>query len=246
MHGGHADAEEVGELAVCEVGAPRDGGQENPVVQQERLRPPPSRLGRRWLFSGRVALPRRVARRGKVLPSGWCGCVAVGPPRSPWSTARRCGASSSTGPATARARRTTRRARCTRRWTATCGRTTLKLKNTSDGFGCGVVHGKTLYVANDRSEVYAVDTATGSEQWKRATEYPGRSTPAVVLSGAGRTVRARRHAGHRVQRARRSAAVEFQDAGAESAAAPAGYRAQTSGSTAVLWRGRNLYALPLN
>ncbi|MET9512181.1 PQQ-binding-like beta-propeller repeat protein [Streptomyces flavidovirens] len=121
------------------------------------------------------------------------------------------------------------------------------------GFGPGVVRDKTLYVPSGHNEVYALDTASGAQQWKRATEYPGGSTPRVSLSGSGRTVFALDATQATAIGARDGQRLwKFQDSGVtapgaedEDEAVGASYRALTSGSRAVLWRGRNFYALPL-
>ncbi|MBT2396418.1 PQQ-binding-like beta-propeller repeat protein [Streptomyces sp. ISL-100] len=118
------------------------------------------------------------------------------------------------------------------------------------GFGHGVVREKTLYVANGYNDVYAVDTTSGTQQWKRSTEYPGRATPRVTLSDSGRTVFALNATQATAIGARDGRRLwKFQDSGVTAPGAPdtrAPYRAQTSGSGAVLWRGRNFYALPLD
>ncbi|GGX39592.1 outer membrane protein assembly factor BamB family protein [Streptomyces chryseus] len=119
------------------------------------------------------------------------------------------------------------------------------------GFGRGVVGGTTLYVPSGRNEVYAVDTASGAQRWQRATEYPGRATARIALSGSGRTVLALNDTqvtaiGADDGRRR----WKFQDSGDTAAGAEdawAAYRAQTFGDrAAVVWRGRNFYALPLD
>lgn len=117
------------------------------------------------------------------------------------------------------------------------------------GFGRGVVAGRTLYVPSGSNEVYAVDTASGSQRWKRATEYPGRATPRVALSGSGRTVLALNDTQATAIGARDGRRLwKFQDSGVTAPGgqdAWASYRAQTFDTRAVLWRGRNFYALPL-
>ncbi|OEJ40940.1 hypothetical protein AR457_11755 [Streptomyces agglomeratus] len=137
------------------------------------------------------------------------------------------------------------------------GKKLWKLRNASGpaddapfGFGRGVVAGKTLYVPSGSNKVYAVDTASGAQQWKRATEYPGRATPRVALSGSGRTVLALNDTQATAIGARDGRRLwKFQDSGVTAPGAEdawASYRAQTSGNRAVLWRGRNFYALPLD
>ncbi|MBT2491319.1 PQQ-binding-like beta-propeller repeat protein [Streptomyces sp. ISL-96] len=137
------------------------------------------------------------------------------------------------------------------------GKKLWRLKNASGpagdapfGFGDGVVRGKTLYVANGYNDVYAVDTASGTQQWKRSTEYPGRATPRVTLSDSGRTVFALNATQATAIGARDGRRLwKFQDSGVTAPGAPdtrAPYRAQTSAGGAVLWRGRNFYALPLD
>ncbi|MET9518604.1 PQQ-binding-like beta-propeller repeat protein [Streptomyces sp. NPDC002994] len=137
------------------------------------------------------------------------------------------------------------------------GKKLWRLKNASGpagdapfGFGDGVVRGRTLYVADGYNDVYAVDTASGAQQWKRSTEYPGRATPRIILSDSGRTVFALNATQATAIGARDGRRLwKFQDSGVTAPGAPdtrAPYRAQTSDTGAVLWRGRNFYALPLN
>ncbi|MGW0547202.1 outer membrane protein assembly factor BamB family protein [Streptomyces altiplanensis] len=118
------------------------------------------------------------------------------------------------------------------------------------GFGSGVVRDKTLYVPGDSNEVYAVDRATGVQRWKRATEYPGRATPRIALSSSGRTVFALNETQATAIGARDGRRLwKFQDSGVTAPGAEeasASYRAEAFGSRAVLWRGRNFYALPLD
>ncbi|MGX1881249.1 outer membrane protein assembly factor BamB family protein [Streptomyces sp. NPDC055287] len=117
------------------------------------------------------------------------------------------------------------------------------------GFGRGVLGGRTLYVPSGDNDVYAVDTASGARQWKRATEYPGRATPRISLSGSGRTVLALNDTQATAIDARDGRRLwKFQDSGVTAPGAEdawASYRAQTLAGKAVLWRGRNFYGLPL-
>ncbi|WP_093799068.1 PQQ-binding-like beta-propeller repeat protein [Streptomyces sp. Wb2n-11] len=137
------------------------------------------------------------------------------------------------------------------------GRKLWKLKAASGssddapyGFGHGVVRDKTLYVPGDSNEVYAVDRTTGAQRWKRATEYPGRAAPRIALSSSGRTVFALNETQATAIGARDGRRLwKFQDSGVTAPGAEeasASYRAEAFGSRAVLWRGRNFYALPLD
>ncbi|MGW7050772.1 outer membrane protein assembly factor BamB family protein [Streptomyces sp. NPDC054887] len=118
------------------------------------------------------------------------------------------------------------------------------------GFGRGVMGGTTLYVPSGDNEVYAVDTVSGDRQWRRATEYPGRATPRLSLSGSGRTVLALNDTQATAVAARDGRRLwKFQDSGPAAPGAEdawTSYRAQAFGDRAVLWRGRNFYALPLD
>ncbi|MFE3659537.1 PQQ-binding-like beta-propeller repeat protein [Streptomyces sp. NPDC059165] len=110
--------------------------------------------------------------------------------------------------------------------------------------GEGLVHGGTLYVPTAAHQVYALDTATGGTRWTQSTESGGAGEPRLLLSSDGRTaVVLDSTQVTAFATADGSRLWKFQDAGDRTPAS--GYQGVSAGRTAVVWRDRTFYALPL-
>ncbi|MEU2433826.1 PQQ-binding-like beta-propeller repeat protein [Streptomyces sp. NPDC007861] len=116
--------------------------------------------------------------------------------------------------------------------------------------GEGVVRDGTVYVPTAGHQLFALDAATGAARWAQSTEAGSDPAPAagersrVLLSAGGRTALVLESTQVTAfSTADGSRLWKFQDAGGRTAVP--GYRALVAGSTAVVWRDRAFYALPL-
>lgn len=111
--------------------------------------------------------------------------------------------------------------------------------------GEGSVHGGTLFVPTAGHRLYALDAASGATRWTQSTEAGGGGgQPRVLLAAGGHTAL--------VLEATQVTAFstadgtrlwKFQDAGGRSPVS--GYRGVVAGRTAVVWRDRAFYGLPV-
>ncbi|MER7820877.1 PQQ-binding-like beta-propeller repeat protein, partial [Streptomyces sp. NPDC096153] len=111
--------------------------------------------------------------------------------------------------------------------------------------GEGSVHGGTLFVPTAGHRLYALDAASGATRWTQSTEAGGAGgQPRVLLAAGGHTAL--------VLEATQVTAFstadgtrlwKFQDAGGRSPVN--GYRGVVAGRTAVVWRDRDFYGLPV-
>ncbi|MFE7777850.1 PQQ-binding-like beta-propeller repeat protein [Streptomyces sp. NPDC057445] len=115
-----------------------------------------------------------------------------------------------------------------------------------NAFGEGLVHDGTLYLGTAHHQLYALDTATGKARWSRSTEAGGGGRPRVLLSPSGRTALALESTQVTAFRTTDGSRLwKFQDAGGSTPAKPGGHRGVVAGGTAVVWRDKTLYALPV-
>ncbi|MFD9213599.1 PQQ-binding-like beta-propeller repeat protein [Streptomyces sp. NPDC059544] len=111
--------------------------------------------------------------------------------------------------------------------------------------GEGSVHGGTLFVPTAGHRLYALDAASGATRWTQSTEAGGGGgQPRVLLAAGGHTALVL----EATQVTAFSAADgtrlwKFQDAGGRSPVS--GYRGVVAGRTAVVWRDRAFYGLPV-
>ncbi|MEU2264644.1 PQQ-binding-like beta-propeller repeat protein [Streptomyces sp. NPDC019645] len=111
--------------------------------------------------------------------------------------------------------------------------------------GEGSVHGGTLFVPTAGHRLYALDAASGATRWTQSTEAGGGGgQPRVLVAAGGHTAL--------VLEATQVTAFstadgtrlwKFQDAGGRSPVS--GYRGVVAGRTAVVWRDRAFYGLPV-
>ncbi|MFI6641279.1 PQQ-binding-like beta-propeller repeat protein [Streptomyces sp. NPDC050504] len=120
-----------------------------------------------------------------------------------------------------------------------------RLATGATALGAARADGTAVYVANGAAEVFAVDAASGRRRWRQTTEAPGGGLPVVTVSASGRTVLAVDAAQVTAFGAADGRRLwKFQDAGGPGAGG-AGYRALAAGGRLVVWRGPNVYALPV-
>ncbi|WP_250288756.1 PQQ-binding-like beta-propeller repeat protein [Streptomyces atroolivaceus] len=120
----------------------------------------------------------------------------------------------------------------------------------SSVFGTPVPAGALVHTTNRNQEVGAVERATGKVRWRRSTEVPpGAGTPALTVSGGGRTLLAADSSQVTAFAAADGRRLwKFQDIGAQDpkgATVSAPYRVLATGRTAVVQRERALYAFPV-
>ncbi|MDI9888385.1 PQQ-binding-like beta-propeller repeat protein [Streptomyces sp. HNM0645] len=111
--------------------------------------------------------------------------------------------------------------------------------------GEGSVHGGTLFVPTAGHRLLALDAASGATRWTRSTEAGGGGgQPRVLLSTGGRTALVLESTQVTAfSTADGTRLWKFQDAGGPDPVT--GYRGVVAGRTAVVWRGRAFYGLPL-
>ncbi|TLQ43802.1 outer membrane protein assembly factor BamB family protein [Streptomyces marianii] len=111
--------------------------------------------------------------------------------------------------------------------------------------GEGSVHGGTLFVPTAGHRLFALDAASGATRWTRSTEAgSGGGQPRVLLTTGGRTALVLESTQVTAfSTADGSRLWKFQDAGGPDPVT--GYRGVVAGRTAVVWRGRAFYGLPL-
>ncbi|MFD7864759.1 PQQ-binding-like beta-propeller repeat protein [Streptomyces sp. NPDC059783] len=118
-------------------------------------------------------------------------------------------------------------------------------------FGPSVEAGATLHTTSRNQEVGAVDRASGKLRWRRSTEaVPNGSAPSLAVSGSGRTLLAA-SAGQVTAFAAADGRRlwKFQDVGEQDpqgGTVTAGYQVLTFGRTALVRRGRVVYAFPVD
>lgn len=118
-------------------------------------------------------------------------------------------------------------------------------------FGTPVEAGKLLHTTNSKLEVGAVDRETGRLRWQRSTEGtgPGRA-PTVTVSGGGATLFAATSGQVTAFAAADGRRLwKFQDIGDQDpkgATVNAAYQVLPYGKTAVVRRGRAVYAFPVD
>ncbi|WP_327329756.1 PQQ-binding-like beta-propeller repeat protein [Streptomyces sp. NBC_01208] len=121
----------------------------------------------------------------------------------------------------------------------------------SSVFGTPVAAGALLHTTNRNQEVGAVERATGKVVWRRSTEVPiGGGSPALTLSGSGRTLLAADTSQVTAFAAADGRRLwKFQDIGApgpDGATVSAPYRVLAAGKTSVVvQRERAFYAFPV-
>jgi outer membrane protein assembly factor BamB len=111
--------------------------------------------------------------------------------------------------------------------------------------GEGSVHGGTLFVPTAGHRLYALDAASGAARWTQSTEAAGGGgRPRVLLSAGGRTALVLESTQVTAFAAADGTRLwKFQDAGGREPVD--GYRGVVAGHTAVVWRDRAFYALPV-
>ncbi|MCZ7458015.1 outer membrane protein assembly factor BamB family protein [Streptomyces sp. WMMC940] len=111
--------------------------------------------------------------------------------------------------------------------------------------GEGSVHGGTLFVPTAGHRLFALDAASGAARWTRSTEAGGGGgQPRVLLSAGGRTALVMESTQVTAfSTADGTRLWKFQDAGGPDPVT--GYRGVVAGRTAVVWRDRAFYGLPL-
>ncbi|MEU9361448.1 PQQ-binding-like beta-propeller repeat protein [Streptomyces sp. NPDC048301] len=119
----------------------------------------------------------------------------------------------------------------------------------SSVYGTPVPAGRLLHTTNRNQEVAAVDRATGKPVWRRSTEVPlGNGTPALTLSGSGKTLYAADASQVTAFRAEDGRRLwKFQDIGVQDpkgATVTAPYRVLPAGKAVVVQRGGVFYSLP--
>lgn len=126
----------------------------------------------------------------------------------------------------------------------------------SFAFGTGTLLGSTLYIANRYQEVYAVDSDTGTERWKGATEGPAwNGVPRITLSASGRTVLSADGLqvtafgagdGKRLWKFQNAGGPAPSPAADGAVVATPAYQPLMAGKSAVIRRGGTFYALPVD
>ncbi|MEJ8659722.1 MULTISPECIES: PQQ-binding-like beta-propeller repeat protein [Streptomyces] len=124
-------------------------------------------------------------------------------------------------------------------------RTGKHLWRAAGASGEAVVRNGTLYVPTPGHRLYALDAATGASRWTQSTEAGGDGgRPRVLLSAGGRTALVLESTQVTAFTTADGGRLwKFQDAGGRTPVS--GYRAVMAGRTAVVWRDRAFYALPI-
>ncbi|MFD6534274.1 PQQ-binding-like beta-propeller repeat protein [Streptomyces sp. NPDC060184] len=137
-------------------------------------------------------------------------------------------------------------------WDTDSGKPLWRLGGTGakSEFGTPVESGDLIVTTNRSQEVGMVERETGKLLWLRSTEVPvGGTAPAVTVTASGDTVLASDTTQVTAFDARDGRRLwKFQDIGVaepEGAAVTTPYRALTIGQTAVVLRGRAVYAFPV-
>ncbi|MEU2249873.1 PQQ-binding-like beta-propeller repeat protein [Streptomyces sp. NPDC019224] len=130
------------------------------------------------------------------------------------------------------------------------GKAKWTLKGTRGSvFGPSLPSGDLLYTTNRNQEVGAVDPETGKPKWRRSTEAAGEKAPVVSVSGSGNTVLAADPGQVTAFSAADGKRLwKFQDIGNQEPAGEtvtAGYQVLAYDRTAVVRRGRTVYAFPV-
>ncbi|MFJ1926055.1 MULTISPECIES: PQQ-binding-like beta-propeller repeat protein [unclassified Streptomyces] len=118
-------------------------------------------------------------------------------------------------------------------------------------FGNPVESGALLHTTNSNQEVGAVDLATGRPRWQRSTEEPRTDvTPVISVSGTGGTLLAASSGQVTAFAAADGRRLwKFQDIGEQDpkgGTVTAGYQVLPFGKSAVVRRGRTVYAFPVD
>ncbi|MGW1127734.1 outer membrane protein assembly factor BamB family protein [Streptomyces sp. NPDC002526] len=130
------------------------------------------------------------------------------------------------------------------------GKAKWTLKGTRGSvFGTSLPSGDLLYTTNRNQEVGALDPKTGKPKWRRSTEAAGDTAPVVSVSGSGSTVLAadpgQVTAFSAADGKRLWKFQDIGDQGPEGETVTAGYRVLTYDKTAIVRRGRTVYAFPV-
>ncbi|NEC68187.1 PQQ-binding-like beta-propeller repeat protein, partial [Streptomyces sp. SID9727] len=130
------------------------------------------------------------------------------------------------------------------------GKAKWTLKGTRGSvFGTSLPSGDLLYTTNRNQEVGALDPKTGKPKWRRSTEAAGDKAPVLSVSGSGDTVLAADPGQVTAFSAADGKRLwKFQDIGdqaPDSETAKAGYQVLAYDKTAVVRRGRTVYAFPV-
>ncbi|MFD5786563.1 PQQ-binding-like beta-propeller repeat protein [Streptomyces sp. NPDC087866] len=130
------------------------------------------------------------------------------------------------------------------------GKAKWTLKGTRGSvFGPSLPAGDLLYTTNRNQEVGAVDPSTGKPKWRRSTEATGGKAPVVSVSGSGDTVLAADPGQVTAFSAADGKRLwKFQDIGnqdPEGETVTAGYQVLAYEKTAIVRRGRTVYAFPV-
>ncbi|MFJ4499180.1 PQQ-binding-like beta-propeller repeat protein [Streptomyces sp. NPDC088864] len=127
------------------------------------------------------------------------------------------------------------------RWTFKGGRDSV--------FGLPVPKDDTLYTTNRNHVVGALDRESGRAVWQRSTEAAGDGTPAITVSSGGKTLLAAEQgqvtafAAADGKRLWKFQDIGNQDPGGETVTA--GYQVLAYDGTAIVRRGRTVYAFPV-
>ncbi|TRV76114.1 PQQ-binding-like beta-propeller repeat protein [Streptomyces sp. 130] len=120
----------------------------------------------------------------------------------------------------------------------------------ASAFGVSVPKGDALYTTNRNHVVGAVDRASGKAVWQRSTEAAGDGTPVITLSSTGETLLAAEHSQVTAFSASDGKRLwKFQDIGdqgPDGETVKAGYQVLAYDRTAVVRRGRTVYAFPVD
>ncbi|MFD6425992.1 PQQ-binding-like beta-propeller repeat protein [Streptomyces sp. NPDC060198] len=137
-------------------------------------------------------------------------------------------------------------------WDTESGKSLWRLDGTaaSSEFGAPVESGDLIVTTNRSQEVGMVERETGKLLWLRSTEVPaGGSAPALTVTASGDTVLASDTTQVTAFDARDGRRLwKFQDIGVaepKGAAVTGPYRTLTTGQSAVVLRGRAVYAFPV-
>ncbi|WP_405938832.1 PQQ-binding-like beta-propeller repeat protein [Streptomyces sp. NBC_00726] len=130
------------------------------------------------------------------------------------------------------------------------GKAKWTLKGTRGSvFGTSLPSGDLLYTTNRNQEVGALDPKTGKPKWHRSTEAAGHKAPVISVSGSGSTVLAADPGQVTAFAASDGKRLwKFQDIGNQAPdgePVKAGYQVLTYDKTAVVRRGRTVYAFPV-
>ncbi|MEU2021030.1 PQQ-binding-like beta-propeller repeat protein [Streptomyces sp. NPDC016469] len=130
------------------------------------------------------------------------------------------------------------------------GKAKWTLKGTRGSvFGASLPSGDLLYTTNRNQEVGALDPKTGKPKWRRSTEAAGDKAPVVSVSGSGSTVLAADPGQVTAFSAADGKRLwKFQDIGNQAPdgeAVKAGYQVLAYDKTAIVRRGRTVYAFPV-